>query len=229
LRLRDTDLVSDVQQAVAKRDSSAGPAATRLQRLLCSECFKGSDRGPAQEAEDADLNHEADEQAVEALLALASEAVADERERGRALDTKTSSITGFTALVLSINVTLGRPLLAQDLGRLGHPVASACFVLAVAALTLALGLALVGVLMPQKFRSLNREALREFGSAHTQAQSRLWVHQRMLGAYADILDQDRTVNDCKAKITKLVALALLVGFLAVAGQAFTLGLRQMGL
>jgi hypothetical protein len=137
-------------------------------------------------------------------------------------------LAGFTGLVLSVNAALGRPLLQGELGSVGGPVGALAFMIAVLSLTVAIALALFGVLMPQKYRGLGREQLRQFTSPDLQTNSRLWVHQSMLGACADILDQDRPVNDCKVKLTKLVGHALLVGFLGVAGQAITLALYEIG-
>ena len=130
--------------------------------------------------------------------------------------------------MLSVNVTLGRPLLERDLGRIGEPLAALSFTTAVVFLALGIAVALFGVLMPQKYRGLGRRQLHEFMSPAVQRQSTMWVHQSMLGALADILDQDRPVNDCKAKLSKRVGVMLLVGFLGVAGQALTLSLYELG-
>ncbi len=154
----------------------------------------------------------------------------DERERGRALDTKTASMVGFTGLILSINGVLAKPLFfAQKLGPVGGVAMKVFFFAAVLALLAAVLLAVVGVLMPQKYRGFGRGELRAFARAAAQAMPQLEVHQRMLGAIAIMLDQNRAVNDCKARLTKLVGGLLAVGFGAVAAEAITLGLRQTGI
>jgi hypothetical protein len=48
------------------------------------------------------------------------------------------------------------------------------------------------------------------------------VHRALLPALALTLVQDRSVNDCKARLTKGVARALLVGFIGLAAAAVTL-------
>jgi hypothetical protein len=98
----------------------------------------------------------------------------------------------------------------------------------VVGLLLAVLVAIVGVLMPQKYRGMGREQMRNFTSRTVQAQNEMWVHQSMLGALADILDQDRPVNDCKAHLTKIVARLLAFAFVFVAGEAITLVAQHVG-
>jgi hypothetical protein len=204
-----------------------------LQRTLCKDCFPASESdASADSAEDragstgVDVASTANPEGVAELLAIATDAVADERERGRALDTKTASLAGFTGLILSVDGALAGPLFSRHLGSLGRPLALVLFLIAVVFLLLAVLLAVVGVLMPQRYRGMGREQLRHFNSRATQAHDALWVHQSMLGALANILAQDRPVNDCKAKLTKTVARLLAVGFVFVAAEALTIGVSQ---
>jgi len=211
-----------------------GPAATPLldpptffQKLFCGDCFKNRESVAAGsvEPEAQDPNPEG----VAALVKIAEDTVEDERARGRALDTKTAGLAGFTGVILSINGALAGTLFHQKLGPVGRPIAEGCFIGAVVSLLLAVGFAVLGVLMPQKYRGMGREQLALFNRSDVQAQNATWVGQSMLGALALILAQDRPVNDCKARLTKWVARFLALGFVFVAGQALTLGLRQIGL
>jgi hypothetical protein len=199
-----------------------------LQLLLCKKCFE--QRAEAADSEPSVEAHadEPNPQGVAALLAIATDAVADERERGRALDSKTASLAGFTGLILSVNGLLAGPIFKQKLGSVGRPLAQGFFFLAMLALLLAILLAVMGVLMPQKYRGMGRDQLRDFTSPAVQANSELWVHQSMLGALAIIIAQDRPINDCKARLTKGVALFLALAFVLVAGEAATLGLQHVG-
>jgi hypothetical protein len=219
--------------ASAKRAAS-NPAATPVldpptfwQRLFCRDCFEG--REPATDDEADEAAGPADREGVAALLKIAAGTVEDERERGRALDTKTASLAGFTGVILSINGALAGTLFHQKLGPVGRPIAEVCFVGAVISLLLAVGFAVIGVLMPQKYRGMGREQLALFTGAEVQAHNATWVGQSMLGALALIIAQDRPVNDCKARLTKRVASLFALGFVFVAGQALTLGLRQIGI
>jgi hypothetical protein len=210
------------------------PAATPVldpptfwQKLLCADCFRG--REPPTES-DPQLGAQPPNPAgVAALLKIAEDTVEDERERGRALDTKTASLAGFTGAILSINGALAGALFHQKLGPVGRPIAELCFIGAVVCLLIAVAFAVIGVLMPQKYRGMGRQQVAEFTRPDLQAQDATWVSRSMLGALALILAQDRPVNDCKARLTKRVAGLLALGFVFVAGQALTLGLRQVGL
>lgn len=170
---------------------------------------------------------EADREGVEALLKISEDTIEDERERGRALDTKAASLVGFSGLILSLNGAVAKPLFDADLGSYETPV-KILFGIAILSLFIAVVVAIVGVLRPQRYRGFGRDELRGFATAEAQQMSRLIVHQRMLGAAADMLDTNRNLNDGKARLSKFVGYALAVGFFAVALQASAVGLSQIG-
>jgi hypothetical protein len=199
-----------------------------LQYLFCRKCFEER-VGTAPVLDPSAEASEPNPEGIAALLAIATDTVADERERGRALDTKTASLAGFSGLILTVNGVLAGPLFKQKLGSIGRPLAQVFFVVAMLCLLIAVLLAIVGILMPQKYRGMGREQLREFNSPDVQSQDATWVHQSMLGALADIIEQDRPINDCKARLTRGVAFFLALAFTLVAGDAVTLGLRQVGI
>ncbi len=198
--------------------------ATWLQRLLCPECFKVD--SPAEE--DHGSAGEVNSDGVAALLAIATDTVEDERARGRELDTKCGTLVGFTGLILAVVGLLTPVLVKHKLGTVGEPAADAAIVVAILALLAGVLLALVGVLMPQKYRSLGKRALADFTRLSVQQHEAIWVHQSMLGALSDILHQDRPVNDCKAKLTKWVAGCLAVGFIAIGVVAVVIAFHQFG-
>jgi hypothetical protein len=198
---------------------------TWLQRALCKKCFEAAS-GIGTEATPTD--RPPDPEGVAALLAIATEAVDDERERGRTLDTKTASLAGFSGIILSVHGLLAGPIFKQKLGSVGHPLAEVSFFIAMACLLMAVLLAIVGVLMPQKYRGLGRKQLRNFSWPEVQAEKAIWVHQSMLGALAVIMSQDRPVNDCKARLTKGVAGFLALAFIFLAIEAATLGVQHVG-
>lgn len=169
----------------------------------------------------------ADEEGVAALLKIAEDAIEDERSRGRALDAKTGQMLGFGGIVLSLSAAVVKPLSEVDLGRFELSV-KALFALAVGALLSAVLLAFWGVLRPQEYRGIGLPQVREFNTPESQTMSRLVVHQRMLGALTDMLNQNRRLNNGKADITKVVGALLAVGFSAVALQAGLVGISQIG-
>jgi hypothetical protein len=211
-------------RAFVRRRPSRRELAEAWQSLWYSK--RPNERG--EEENSHDVRPPPNDGGVEALLGLALATVDDERERGRALDTKAASLVASTGVILSLNATLGRTLLDTDLGPTGNCVLRISFLVAVIALLVGVLVALGGVLRPQKYRGLHRQAIRDFAAPKTQAMTKLQVHQAMLGSAAAILDQDRGVNDFKATLTKVTASALAVGFFGVAGEAITLVLRKLG-
>lgn len=211
---------------------------TRLQRWLCRDCIPVSpDASQAVEEASAETRAlrevaaratQPDEAGVAELLAIAQDTIADERARGRGLDGKCGTMVGFGGLILSLNAAVAKPLFDTDLGTVGEPLASAAFFVAIASLLVAVLLAIVGVLMPQKYRGFGRDQLRSFTNPETQTMTRLVVQQSMLGAVADMLDQNRPLNDCKAKITRLVGRYLAIAFAAVAVLAVVVGVAEIG-
>lgn len=200
----------------------------RLQSLLCKKCFERDDSAASEPDSGSGNAATPNAGGVAALLAIATDAVADERDRGRVLDTKAWQLTGYSGLILTGNGLLAGAIFKHNLGAVGRPVAQTFFFLAIACLLLAVLLAIGGVLMPQKYRGMGRGQLRNFTSPAVQAQNETWVHQRMLGALADTIAHDRPVNDCKARLTKGVARFLALAFVFVAGEAATLAVQHVG-
>jgi hypothetical protein len=211
----------------ALRTPEQGP--NWLQLLLCKKCFEKCAGSAVSDSIPDAQTPAPDPGGVAALLAIATDAVADERDRGRALDSKTVSLAGFTGLILSVNGLLAGPIFKQKLGSVGRPLAQVFFFLAMSCLLLAILLAVVGVLMPQKYRGMGRDQLRDFTSPTVQANDATWVHRSMLGALAVIIGQDRPINDCKARLIKGVAFFMALAFVLVAGEAATLGLQHVGI
>lgn len=103
--------VHSVRQAyVVPRDTLSTPEALQtpedgpswLQLLLCKKCFeKRAQSATTQPVADTDATEsKPDAKGVAALVAIATDAVEDERERGRVLDGTTASLAGFTGLIL---------------------------------------------------------------------------------------------------------------------------------
>ena len=68
------------------------------------------------------------------LFKIVERLVDDERTRGQGLETKTSTLAGFTGAILALTATLGRDLLKLDLGSVGDVAQGALFALAIATL-----------------------------------------------------------------------------------------------
>lgn len=170
---------------------------------------------------------EPDPEAVDELVRIAEATIADERERGRQLDAKAGQFVGFSGVIISLEAALAKTVFSADLGTIGAVIAVVSYLVAIGAALVAATLAVGGVLMPQKYRGFGREQIREFRFPDSQSTPKLEVDRRMLGAADVILHQDRPVNDFKARVTKRVAAALLVGFIGLAVQGLTLGIHAM--
>ncbi len=200
---------------------------TRLQCLLCREIFRKRAELRDRREEWASAEGTLEDDGIAELVRIAEGVTADERDRGRQLDSKSASLAGFSGLILTIDVALARSVFGLDLGDVGNVAARAGFVVAATALLLATTLAIAGVLMPQRYRGLGRDAVDDFNGPEFQTTSRSEIHRSLLQSLAFSLAQDRSVNDCKARLTKGVARALLVGFLALTVPALTLAVRSL--
>jgi hypothetical protein len=172
------------------------------------------------------MHQQPDEETVAELLAMVRGMLDDERTRGQGLDDKSATLAGFTGTILALTSTLGAELLERDLGSIGTPVFQGLYVLSVVALGVASLVALIGVLRPQPRLALAMEEIRRFSEFPLIAQPTVAVQGTMMNTLIDALDHERTLNERKARLTRLAAAILAVGFVAVAAQAVTLGLAS---
>jgi hypothetical protein len=169
-------------------------------------------------------------EAVDTLWTLAEGVLADERERGKTLDTKTASLAAFSGTILALDSTLGQGLLSRDLGSVGDPLLPVFFLLAAAALVVAAAVAVLGVLLPQRFLGINQSELARFAYFPLVGAEKAEIQGRMLRTVTeDVITVERERNDRKARLTKVSAVALGVGLVGIAGQAITLGLHERGI
>lgn len=195
---------------------------TRLQCLLCRQIFRTRsgprDRGGEWSEASGTLN----EEGIAELVRIAEAVVADERDRGRQLDAKSATLAGFSGLILAIDTALSRSIFGVDLGTVGNVLARGGFMLAAASLLAATAVAIAGVLMPQKYRGLGKDAVDDFGGPAFQTMAKCEIQRSLLPSLSQTLAQDRSVNDCKARLTKGVAILLLVGFVGLTASAITI-------
>jgi hypothetical protein len=201
---------------------------TWLQCQLCRKIFRS--RGTPtdwSEAWGTEGNAPLDADGIAEMVRIAEAALDDERSRGRQLDGKTTTLAGFSGLILSINAALARSIFTVDLGGVGNVVARAGFIVSAIAMMFAVSLAIAGVLMPQKHRTTGIQAIDEFGSPPLQARSKRETQRALLPSLTSTLIQERSVNDCKARLCKGVAAGQLIGFLGLATVAVTLAQHSL--
>ena len=110
---------------------------------------------------------EANEESVSELFRIVQRLLEDERSRGQTLETKTSTLAGFTGAILALTAGFGRDLLRLDLGRGGDVVFAVFFTVAVAALAAGAILAVFGVLRPQQRLAISRAEIRHSRSSRS--------------------------------------------------------------
>jgi hypothetical protein len=164
---------------------------------------------------------EPNEASVGELFGIVQGLLEDERSRGQTLETKTATLAGFTGAILALTVGFGRDLLRLDLGRIGDLVFALFFAAAVVALAAGAILAVFGVLRPQERLAIARAEIRHFSEFPLIATAPMDIQGRMINTLTEALDRERLVNDRKARLTQLAALALVIGLLSVAGEALT--------
>ena len=159
---------------------------------------------------------------VEELLKTVERFVDDERARGQGLDAKTSTLAGFAGTILALTATLGGQLFSSDLGA-AETAFRVLFIAAVVALALAAGLAVGGVLRPQRRLAVPIDEIETFGRFPLLGAAKMDVQGQVLVTTIRALDAERATNDRKAALTRYAALALVAGFVAVALLAVTVG------
>jgi hypothetical protein len=149
----------------------------------------------------------------------------DERARGQGLDTKTSTLTGFTGATLALVASLAGGVDAPD-SSVAAVVAQTLFVGSVVALTAAAGFGLGGVLRPQQRLDIAVHELRGFGAFPLIAASRMEIQGLMLNTLIEALLHERQRNDRKARLTTLTSLALAIGYAGVAAVALIVAMAS---
>jgi hypothetical protein len=164
---------------------------------------------------------------VEALLGIVEGVVEDERSRSQALVAKTSTLAGFSGTILAIVAVLGRESFKLDVGDVGDPLMRCFFIVSVVTLAAAAALAIGGVLRPVERLVLGTEQVIEFGELRWLTRPKVEVQGEMIETLGKALERERKLNTARAQLATWAAVALLVGLLAVAGQALTLGIDAL--
>jgi hypothetical protein len=166
-------------------------------------------------------------QSVEALVAVVERLVDDERARSGTLTARASTLAGFSGTILAVVATLGREAFTLDLGRVGEPVVRVLFLVSIVALAAAATLAVGGVLRARDRRLVDAETVQAFAEAPWVTKEPASIKRDWLVSQGKTLRQDRANNDRRARLGEAAAIALLVGLLAVAGQAVVLGVDEL--
>ena len=104
------------------------------------------------------------DESVVQCLAIMGEIAEEQRGRNRHLDTKAGSIAGFAGTALTLNLTLGRPLLQQRFpsSPLAHGAIRDAFIASAALFAASVLAAVVGVLRPSGQQGFGRDRYRRY-------------------------------------------------------------------
>jgi len=187
--------------------------------------------GPEAQASDTRLgsSSEAKEETVAELLESVRGILDDERARGRSLDTKTSTLAGFSGAILAVVATLGRELFKLNLGAVGNTAVEVLFLASVLALAAAVMMFVGGILRPQPRLAIATEQIRAFARPPLIFEEKLKIQGNMLATLGEALARERQINDRKARLSTYAGGALLVGVAGVGAQALVLALHELGL
>jgi hypothetical protein len=159
---------------------------------------------------------------VQQCLAIMREVSAEQRARARHLDTKTGALAGFCATVLTLNVTLGQPLLKTKLAPDAHSAIRILFLIASLLLALAALIAVAGVLRPMGHEDLTEEQIDQYSDRPKVITPPEELRMTWLRTVTDMTISDRRAGGAKSIRSNAAVIALVMGLLAVAGEALTL-------
>jgi hypothetical protein len=159
---------------------------------------------------------------VQQCLAIMREVSAEQRARARHLDTKTGALAGFCATVLTLNVALGQPLLKMKLAPDAHSAIRILFLIASLLLALAALIAVAGVLRPMGHDDLTEEQIDQYSDRPKVITPPEELRMTWLRTVTDMTISDRKAGGAKSIRSNAAVIALVLGLLAVAGEALTL-------
>jgi hypothetical protein len=160
-------------------------------------------------------------ESVSTLLSMVEDMLDDELQRGRDLDSKMSTLAGFSGTILALTASIATNLLALRISSTAEVVVRSLFVLAVVSLAGAAVLAICGALLPRRRILIATSAVKEFASFPLIAAPRLEIEGQLLRTLIDALEFERSRNDRKARLGRAAGAVLIIGFIAVASLGLT--------
>jgi hypothetical protein len=158
---------------------------------------------------------------VSTLLSTVQRLFDDELQRGRELDTKMSTLAGFSGTILALTATISKDLLPVHVGSSAEVAIRTLFVLAIVSLAVGAVSAVAGALLPHPRLQIDSSVIREFASFPLIAAEKIQIEGQLLATLTDELDFERRRNNRKASFGRTAGAVLIVGFIAVAALAIT--------
>jgi hypothetical protein len=204
----------------AKAPTESTPPSRLARWLTIGAALSGALSAPSAEPESTEAFGNDD--SVQQCLEIMREVSAEHRARSRHLDTKTGTIAGFCATVLTLNVTLGRPLLTAKLSSDAHSAIRILFLVGSLALGAAAAAAVAGVLRPMGVDNLDVGQIDDYSNRPKVTTPPDELRMTWLRTLTEMTISERAAGNAKAFRSKLAVLLLVLGLVAVAGEAITL-------
>jgi hypothetical protein len=169
------------------------------------------------------------EATVDAWLEATRDVVLDERERGKALDTKTAQVTGFIGVILALDATLAQATLTRSFASPYSWLLPALYLAAIAFLIIGALAAIVGSLLPQKTAAFERAQFEELADGDAILSEPIEVKRTLIRSYGVEVSAESHRNSGKATALQVASVCLALGLIAVCGQAATLGVRALSM
>jgi hypothetical protein len=158
-------------------------------------------------------------------LAIMGEIADEQRGRNRHLDTKAGSIAGFAGTALTLNLILGRPLLAQRFpsspwahGAIRDAFLAAAVLFAAAALA-----SVVGVMRPTGTKDLDEAAMDSYANRPKVITPPPELRETWLQSVTAMALSDRKAGDSKVHWSNVGVVLLALGVVGLLVQAVILG------
>jgi hypothetical protein len=161
-------------------------------------------------------------------LSIMGEVANEQRGRNRHIDTKAGSVAGFAATALTLNLTLGRPLLQQRFAgsAWAHGLIRDAFLASAAMFAAAALVAVFGVLRPMSTDDLDETAIDGYADRPKVIIPPPQLRMTWLQTVSAMALADRKAGNTKAYRSNLAAIILVLGIAGLLVQAFTLGIAS---
>jgi hypothetical protein len=167
-------------------------------------------------------------ESVEQCLSIMAEVAEEQRERNRHLDTKAGSIAGFAGTALTLNLTLGRPLLEQHYGTYpwAHGLIRDAFIGSALMFAAAGVTAIGGVLRPARTKDLDEEAIDAYADRPKVITPPPELRETWLQTVVATALADRKAGNTKATWSNIGVVLLVLGIVGLLVQAATLAVAS---
>jgi hypothetical protein len=167
-----------------------------------------------------------DDASVQVCLQIMREVAEEQLGRTRNLDLKASSVAGFAATVLTLNLTLGLPLLEGHWGTAAHAWIRDFFIASSVMFAAAAIVVVAGVLRPVSSDDLDETAIDGYADRPKVITPPPELRIVWLQTVSKLALSDREVGNAKAKWSSVAVILLALGILGLLGQALVVGVAS---